>query len=66
MFQTDDKGVFATSLSQEYHICADTFQLQKQDVFDLAINASKYIFAEDACDIINDKLQEFWNKNSSS
>ncbi|XP_072942045.1 N6-Methyl-AMP deaminase [Epargyreus clarus] len=60
---TDDKGVFATSLSQEYHICADTFQLQKRDLLDLAINASKYIFAEDAYEIINNKLQLFWNKN---
>ncbi|CAG4964957.1 unnamed protein product, partial [Parnassius apollo] len=60
---TDDKGVFATSLSQEYRICLDTFLLDKAKIASLALNASKYIFAEDKQKLVSDKVLNFIDKN---
>uniref|UniRef100_A0A6J0SVE0 N6-Methyl-AMP deaminase isoform X2 n=1 Tax=Pogona vitticeps TaxID=103695 RepID=A0A6J0SVE0_9SAUR len=42
---TDDKGVFATDLSQEYQLAADTFQLSKEQVWNLSYEAIDHIFA---------------------
>ncbi|CAH2063630.1 unnamed protein product, partial [Iphiclides podalirius] len=39
---TDDKGVFSTSLTQEYNICLDMFTLDKSQIARLALNAAKY------------------------
>ncbi|KAL5004933.1 hypothetical protein ScPMuIL_018389 [Solemya velum] len=44
---TDDKGVFSTSLSQEYSIAANTFGLSNEAVLDMACNSIEHIFAED-------------------
>ncbi|XP_031227489.1 adenosine deaminase-like protein isoform X1 [Mastomys coucha] len=44
---TDDKGVFATYLSQEYQLAADTFNLTPSQVWDLSYEAISYIFASD-------------------
>ncbi|XP_071528704.1 N6-Methyl-AMP deaminase isoform X2 [Panulirus ornatus] len=41
---TDDKGVFATSLSEEYFICAETFNLSKDDLSELCISAAEATF----------------------
>uniref|UniRef100_A0ABK0M726 Adenosine deaminase-like n=1 Tax=Rattus norvegicus TaxID=10116 RepID=A0ABK0M726_RAT len=42
---TDDKGVFATSLSQEYQLAAETFNLTPSQVWDLSYESINYIFA---------------------
>ncbi|XP_078711025.1 N6-Methyl-AMP deaminase [Lampetra fluviatilis] len=41
---TDDKGVFATDLSQEYHIAADTFNLSKEDLWNISYRSIDCIF----------------------
>ncbi|XP_077174484.1 N6-Methyl-AMP deaminase [Paroedura picta] len=43
---TDDKGVFATDLSQEYRLVAKTFQLSQTQAWDLSYAAIDYIFAD--------------------
>lgn len=60
--QTDDKGVFITSLSQEYRICAETFSLNQVEVARLALEACQYIFAEDVQKTLKNKVQDFINK----
>ncbi|XP_034850005.1 adenosine deaminase-like protein isoform X2 [Mirounga leonina] len=44
---TDDKGVFATHLSQEYQLAAETFNLNQSQVWDLSYESIDYIFASD-------------------
>ncbi|XP_068627981.1 adenosine deaminase-like protein [Battus philenor] len=61
---TDDKGVFATSLTQEYSICLDTFKLNKSELARLALNASKYIFASDKEQFVKDKVHNFIQKHN--
>ena len=62
--QTDDKGVFATSLSREYEICVNTFSLTSSQTARLALNACQYIFADNARKMLNDKLLNFIGKHS--
>ena len=45
-FQTDDKGVFSTSLSKEYEIAAKTFQLSHEDLKKLCIDSIDAVFDE--------------------
>ena len=47
LFSRDDKGVFAISLSGEYHIAAQTFSLSKDDIWTLSLQAVHTIFEED-------------------
>ena len=47
-WQTDDKGVFATCLSQEYQLVAETFHLTQSQVWDLSYESISYIFASDS------------------
>ncbi|XP_042333257.1 adenosine deaminase-like protein [Sceloporus undulatus] len=54
---TDDKGVFATDLSQEYQLVAETFQLSEEQVWDLSYNAIDHIFASG---YTKAKLKERW------
>ena len=54
---TDDKGVFSTSLSQEYLLAAETFDLTKEQVWDLSYNSIDHIFAESE---IKDALRAEW------
>lgn len=61
---TDDKGVFSTSLSQEYRICAETFHLSASKMSSLALNACQYIFSDSARKLLNNKLLNFINKNA--
>ena len=44
---TDDKGVFATTLSKEYCLAAKTFQLDFNALWDMSENAIDCIFASD-------------------
>uniref|UniRef100_A0A452HH35 Adenosine deaminase domain-containing protein n=1 Tax=Gopherus agassizii TaxID=38772 RepID=A0A452HH35_9SAUR len=56
---TDDKGVFATDLSQEYHMVAKTFNLMPSQMWDLSYESINYIFASDSIKL---KLKEQWHK----
>lgn len=41
--QTDDKGVFSTTLSQEYEIVAKTFSLTERQLIELASSSIEFI-----------------------
>ncbi|EMP39001.1 Adenosine deaminase-like protein [Chelonia mydas] len=56
---TDDKGVFATDLSQEYQLVAKTFNLTPSQIWDLSYESINYIFASDSVKL---KLREQWHK----
>uniref|UniRef100_A0A8C3XP49 Adenosine deaminase like n=1 Tax=Chelydra serpentina TaxID=8475 RepID=A0A8C3XP49_CHESE len=56
---TDDKGVFATDLSQEYQLVAKTFNLTPSQIWDLSYESINYIFASDSVKL---KLKEQWHK----
>jgi len=56
--QTDDKGVFATSLSREFAVAAETFNLTQQNLWDLSYDSINYIFADDA---VKEQLRTAWN-----
>ena len=45
---TDDKGVFSTSLSEEYAIAGETFSLGQEDLWCLARSAVDYTFESDS------------------
>ncbi|XP_044923657.1 adenosine deaminase-like protein isoform X2 [Mustela putorius furo] len=55
---TDDKGVFATHLSQEYQLAAETFNLTQSQVWDLSYKSIDYIFASDST---RSELRRKWN-----
>ncbi|KAL1786462.1 adenosine deaminase isoform X1 [Sigmodon hispidus] len=55
---TDDKGVFATYLSQEYQLAAETFNLTPSQVWDLSYESISYIFASDNT---KSELRKRWN-----
>lgn len=55
---TDDKGVFATYLSQEYRLAAETFNLTQSQVWDLSYESINYIFASDST---RSELRKKWN-----
>lgn len=65
--QTDDCGVFKTSLTKELKIYAQTFELCAVDLFDLTVNANQYSFANDLeRQLIHEKIQQsrrelFWS-----
>lgn len=59
LFQTDDKGVFCTDLSQEYQLAAATFNLSHEAVWKLSQQAIDCIFAEDA---LKEQLKQKWTK----
>lgn len=46
-FQTDDFGVFDTSLSKELEICSKTFGLSQGDIIELQERTINYTFASD-------------------
>ena len=56
-FQTDDKGVFSTSLNEEFCIAASTFQLSSDQLWDLSYNSIECIFEDEA---IKDILRAKW------
>ena len=55
--QTDDKGVFSTTLSQEYSIIADTLNLTEHQLWQLSLGSIDYIFAEDS---VKHNLKQQW------
>lgn len=55
--QTDDKGVFSITLSEEYSIMAKTFNLTEEEVWDLTLNSIDYIFENDS---VKNTLKETW------
>lgn len=44
-FQTDDKGVFGTSLSNEYFLASQYYSLTEKMLWDLAYESIDYIFS---------------------
>ena len=44
---TDDQGVFQTSLSKEYAIAAQAFQLSQDDLWTLVLQSVDYTFLSD-------------------
>ncbi|XP_055011068.1 adenosine deaminase-like protein isoform X1 [Boleophthalmus pectinirostris] len=54
---TDDKGVFATDLSQEYKMVATTFGLSREAVWKLSQQAIDYIFAPVS---VKEQLKQKW------
>ena len=46
-FQTDDKGVFRTTLSNEFEIVASHFNLEKSKLKEISMSSVKYSFARD-------------------
>ncbi|XP_042660150.1 adenosine deaminase-like protein isoform X3 [Tyto alba] len=56
---TDDKGVFATDLSQEYELVAKTFNLTRSQMWDLSYESINYIFASS---VVKSNLREQWCK----
>ncbi|XP_063053148.1 adenosine deaminase-like protein [Engraulis encrasicolus] len=54
---TDDKGVFCTSLSQEYQLAASTFDLSKEVMWDLSQRAIGCTFAPPA---VKERLEQTW------
>ncbi|KAL3867511.1 hypothetical protein ACJMK2_044708 [Sinanodonta woodiana] len=59
---TDDKGVFSTSLSEEYCLVAETFGLTRNDIWTLSYNSIDLIFAEEA---VKQDLRSKWNSVKS-
>lgn len=58
--QTDDCGVFKTSLSNEMKICAETYKLGEADLVELTVNANRYSFADDLeRQLVADKIRDF-------
>lgn len=60
---TDDLGVFSTSLSREYILASSTFGLGKREMFQLAMKAVEFIFAEDA---VKDELREIFESAATN
>ncbi|XP_069480861.1 adenosine deaminase-like protein isoform X2 [Ambystoma mexicanum] len=56
---TDDKGVFATDLSQEYQLAASTFDLSPAQIWDLSYDSINYIFAPDT---VKSTLRDKWTE----
>ncbi|XP_065071999.1 adenosine deaminase-like protein [Rhopilema esculentum] len=57
---TDDKGVFATSLSKEYYLAAIFFQFNKDALWELSENTIDYTFAPDN---IKEVLKKKWQQS---
>lgn len=64
--QTDDYGVFQTTLTRELTIASEVYGLSKAELIDLTENANKFSFARPhERQLIGDKIEEFKNKNFS-
>ncbi|ETE72692.1 Adenosine deaminase-like protein, partial [Ophiophagus hannah] len=61
--QTDDKGVFATELSTEYQLVAETFQLSDEQIWALSSEAIDHVFAGGHTKM---KLKERWRTRVSN
>ena len=58
-WQTDDKGVFSTQLSQEYQLAASTFSLDRQAVWRLSLQALDCSFAPEGLKL---QLKHRWTQ----
>ncbi|XP_077988430.1 N6-Methyl-AMP deaminase-like [Glandiceps talaboti] len=56
---TDDKGVFVTSLSEEYKIAAETFDLDRQQLWNISYQSIDFICSNDQ---MKQNLREKWNE----
>lgn len=60
-FQTDDCGVFKTSLSIEFRKLLSVVPLGLQEVRDLCLEAVSYAFAkDDEKDFLKKTIYDFW------
>jgi len=55
--QTDDKGVFGKSLTDEYSIASDTFDLSLKQLWDVSYQTLDYAFISD---VERSELQSQW------
>lgn len=61
-FQTDDCGVFDTTLSKEFVIAANTFNLSKEDLIQLSKTAIEHSFgSDDEKQLVLEKIENFRN-----
>lgn len=61
--QTDDYGVFQTTLTRELTIAAETYELSKVELVELTENANRFSFARPhERQLISDKIEEFKKK----
>lgn len=60
---TDDKGVFSTTLSNEYSLAAETFNLSPEQIWSLSSDAVDYIFADND---VKERLRKKWDAIKSS
>ena len=58
---TDDKGIFSTTLSEEYAIAGQTLSLSQQELWDLAYSAVDCVFESDS---LKDELRKFYDRGS--
>ncbi|KAF7274983.1 hypothetical protein GWI33_012299, partial [Rhynchophorus ferrugineus] len=57
---TDDKGVFNTTLSNEFRIVQQTFSLNKEELWKISKNSLSYSFATDRDkNVLNEKLDKW-------
>lgn len=47
ILQTDDKGVFGTTLSKELNLANQHFGLTKSDLYEMTVKSINYTFASD-------------------
>lgn len=61
-FQTDDKGIFNTTLSKEYYLVSQYYSLSKDDLFNLSYKSIDYSFCDESQ---KEELKKFWNQNKN-
>lgn len=60
---TDDKGVFHTSLSQEYKIASSTFNLSREQLIKLCLSSVQYVFVtSEEKEVLLSKIKNFYCK----
>lgn len=57
LIQTDDKGVFSTSLSEEYALAARSFGLNQRQLWTMTFQALDYILEDD---VTKEELKKIW------
>jgi adenosine deaminase len=55
---TDDRGIFGTSLSNEYHCLMKHYNLNKRELFSISLRALDFMF----CDISKEQIVNQWTK----
>ncbi|XP_028525005.2 adenosine deaminase-like protein isoform X1 [Apis cerana] len=60
---TDDKGIFHTSLSQEYKIASSTFNLSREQLIKLCLSSVQYAFVtSEEKEVLLSKIKNFYRK----